>query len=47
MKPYFSMSQTIRRPVAEVFDIVIRLEGTPKEVRGLYSGSTNASKSVP
>jgi uncharacterized protein YndB with AHSA1/START domain len=30
MKPYFSMSQTIRRPVAEVFDAVIRLDEFPK-----------------
>jgi hypothetical protein len=30
MKPYFSMSQTIRRPVAEVFDTVIRIDEFPK-----------------
>jgi Polyketide cyclase / dehydrase and lipid transport len=30
MKPYFTMRQTIGRPVAEVFDTVIRLDEFPK-----------------
>jgi uncharacterized protein YndB with AHSA1/START domain len=30
VKPYFSMSQTIHRPIDEVFDTVIRLDEFPK-----------------
>jgi hypothetical protein len=30
MKPYFTMSQTIRRPVGEVFETVIRIDEFPK-----------------